>query len=156
LFFGGGVLVAERGVFLEVTLSRFKKSGERAFLFNGKPFSLGIPLTATITPIEISGGYRFLRRTAIMPYVGAGIGSYAYKETSEFADAGDDVDVRHAGYLVVGGAEFRVHRLVGIAADVQYTHIGGILGTGGLSKDAGEDNLGGTAIRLKVLVGVGR
>jgi opacity protein-like surface antigen len=155
-FFGGGFVLGDRGAFLEVTLSRFKKTGQRAFLYNGQVFGLNIPLTTTITPVEVSGGYRFRRRTAIIPYAGLGIGSYRYQETSEFAETGEDVDVRHTGYLAVGGAEFRVHRWVGIAADVQYTHVPGILGTAGLSKDAGEDELGGTAVRVKVLVGTGR
>ena len=157
-FFGGGVVVAERQVFFEVDFSRFTKTGQRAFLFNGQAFRLNIPLTATITPIEVTGGYRFRFRRwpTIIPYVGAGFGSYGYKETSAFSDPGEDIDVRHAGYLVVVGAEFRVHRWVGVAADVQYTHVPGILGTAGLSKDAGENDLGGTAIRVKVLVGTGR
>jgi hypothetical protein len=155
-FFGGGVIVAQHGVFLEVTLSHFDKTGQRAFLFNGDVFPLNIPLTATITPFEVAAGYRFNRRASVIPYAGGGFGSYGYKETSPSSAAGDDVDERHAGYLLVGGAEFRVARWVGVAADVQYTHIPGILGTSGLSKDAGESDLGGTAVRVKVLVGVGR
>jgi Outer membrane protein beta-barrel domain len=155
-FFGGGFVLAEHGVFLEVSVSRFEKTGQRAFVLDDEVFPLNIPLTTTITPVEFTGGYRFNRRASIIPYVGGGIGSYGYKETSGFADSGEDVDVRHAGYLAVGGAEFRVSRWVGIGADVQYTHIPGILGTAGLSKDAGEDDLGGTAVRVKVLIGVGR
>jgi opacity protein-like surface antigen len=155
-FFGGGVLVAEHGFFLEVALSHFEKTGQRAFLFNGEVFPLNIPLTATITPLEVTAGYRFNRRARAVPYAGGGFGSYGYKETSPSSAAGEDIDERHAGYLVVGGVEFRVARWVGVAADVQYTHIPGILGTSGLSKDAGESDLGGTAVRVKVLVGVGR
>jgi hypothetical protein len=155
-FFGGGVLLAERGVYLELAISRFKKSGQRAFISNGQTYPLGIPMTVSVSPFEVTGGYRFRRRSAIIPYAGVGFGSYGYKETSSFADTGEDVDVRHAGFLVVGGAEFRVHRLIGLAVDVQRTHIPGILGTAGLSKDAGEDDLGGTSVRAKVIVGVGR
>ena len=44
----------------------------------------------------------------------------------------------------------------GIAADVQHTHIPGILGTAGLSKDAGENDLGGTSVHAKIIVGLGR
>lgn len=155
-FFGGGILLAEHGVFLEVDLSRFTRTGQRAYIFNGQAYRLNIPLTVTLTPIEISGGYRFRRQSAVVPYVGVGIGSYSYKETSSGADTGEDIDVRHHGYLALGGAEFRVHRWVGIGADVQYTHIPGILGSGGLSKDVSETDLGGIAIRAKVIVGVGR
>ena len=50
-FFGGGaqVVIHDR-FFAEVSASRFRQTGERAFISGGKPFKLGIPLTATITP----------------------------------------------------------------------------------------------------------
>jgi opacity protein-like surface antigen len=154
--FGGGALLAERGVFLEITASRFKKTGQRAVLLNDQAFGLNIPLTVTLTPLEFAAGYRFRRRTSIIPYVGGGFGSYHYTETSPFSDESENVDLRQVGYLAVGGAEVRVHRWVGVAADVRYTHIPGILGEDGLSKDADEKDLGGVAIGVKVIVGVGR
>ena len=59
-FWGGGAQVVFRdGVYVDLALSRFRKSGQRAFRFNGQNFRLGIPLTATITPFEMTGGYRF-------------------------------------------------------------------------------------------------
>jgi opacity protein-like surface antigen len=152
-FLGGGVLLTENGVFLEVTVSRAKKTGQRAFISNGQAYKLNIPLTTTVTPFELSSGYRFRRHTSIVPYAGVGIGSYGYSETSPFAAAGDDVSVRHVGFLALGGAEFKVHRLIGVSAEVQYTHIPGILGAAGLSQDAGENDLGGIAVRAKVIVG---
>jgi opacity protein-like surface antigen len=154
--FGGGVLIAKRGVFVEATLSRFKKTGQRAYIFDGQAFGLNIPLTATITPFEVTGGFRFRRETPVIPYAGVGIGSYGYKETSPLGDTSEDTSTRHVGYLIVGGAEFRVHRWIGLGADVQYTHIPGILGSAGLSKDAGEDDLGGIGFHAKVIIGIGR
>ena len=85
--------------------------------------------------------------------VGAGLGSYGYRETSEFSDAGENVDTRHSGTVLNGGAEFRLHRWVGLGADVQYTHVPGILGLGGVSQQAGENDLGGVAVRVKLVVG---
>jgi len=153
-FFGGGIqVVIAQGVFIEFGVSRFKKTGQRAFINNGQTFQLGIPLTATITPLELSGGYRFFASSRFIPYAGAGIGRYGYREESDFAAAGDNVDTHHAGYLAVGGVEIRLHRWVGVAVDAQYTHITGILGTSGVSKDAGESDLGGVAGRFKVLIG---
>lgn len=151
---GGGQIVAGRW-FLDVGASRFDDTGERAFAHNGDVFRLGIPLTVKITAVEFSYGYR-ARLTAsgwLRPYVGAGVGSYRYEESSEFAEADENVDVRHSGFLVVGGAEFRLHRWIGVSLDGQYTHIGGVLGEDGLSKQFGEDNLGGVAARFRVLVG---
>jgi hypothetical protein len=155
-FLGGGLQLVDRaGFFMELTASRFKKTGQRAFRANNQSFGLGIPLTATITPLEVSGGYRFRLRGSprLVPYVGAGIGSYGYKETSSFSDPAENVDTRHTGYLAVGGAEFRLYRWVGVSVDAQYTHVTGILGTGGISQVAGEKDLGGIAARFKVIVG---
>ncbi len=156
-FYGGGLEVALRnGLFLDVAASRFKKDGQRAFYYNNQAFGLGIPLTATVTPLEITGGYRFMRYwRRVIPYAGAGVGNYSYKETSAFADptANENVDTSHVGYLLVGGAEFRLHRWIGAAADVQYTRVTGILGSNGVSKEAGEKDLGGAAIRVRLLVG---
>ena len=50
-FFGGGVqIVVKRRYFAEVVASRFRKTGERAFIFNNQTFRLGLPLTAEVKP----------------------------------------------------------------------------------------------------------
>ena len=155
-FFGGGAqLVVNDRFFAEIAISRFQETGSRAFINAGQAFNLGIPLTATITPIELTGGYRFRLRSLpkARPYVAAGLGSYGYQETSQFAAAGDDVDTRHAGFLLNGGVEFRLQRLVGLGIDVQYSHIPGILGNGGVSQQAGDSDLGGVAARFSLVVG---
>jgi opacity protein-like surface antigen len=148
-FFGGGVQVvfADR-FFVEAGASRFKKDGERAFRYNGQTFRLGLPLTATMTPFEITGGYRFHfgRMPRIVPYAAGGFGSYSYKESSPSSDPSENVDTRHSGFVLNGGVEFRLHRWVGVGVDAQYTHIPGILGTG-------ENDLGGIAGRVKFVVG---
>ena len=97
-FFGGGLqVVFYGGFYVELGASRFKQTGQRAFRSGGQSFGLGIPLTATITPLEVTGGYRFRLRQLprVRPYVAAGFGSYAYKETSDFSDPGENVDTRH-------------------------------------------------------------
>jgi hypothetical protein len=155
-FFGGGLQVVGRnGLFVEFGISRFKKTGQRAFVSNGTTFLLGIPLTATITPLEFSVGYRFgaSGSSRFIPYGAAGIGRYSYREESDFAGDGDNVSTHHSGYLATGGLEVRLHRWIGVAVDAQYTHITGILGTGGVSKEAGETDLGGIAGRFKILIG---
>ena len=152
-FFGGGLDIAFRkGIFVDLTASRFSRNGQRAFVFNGQTYRLGIPLTVTEIPIEVSGGYRFAGWRRIRPYAGGGVGSYNYKETSGFSAPGDNVDVWHAGYLVVGGAEVRVSAWVAVAVDVQWAHVPGILGAGGLSQGA-ENDLGGIAPRIRVIIG---
>ena len=151
-FFGGGLSVAfKKGFYFDVTASRFKKTGERAFFSDGQSFGLGIPLTATLTPLEVTAGVRFRITPRLFPYAGGGAGSYRYQETSQFEDA--PFDQRHVGYLVVGGVEFRISRWVGISGDAQYTRVPGIIGSGGVSKEAGESDLGGTSGRVRVIVG---
>ena len=155
-FFGGGVqVVVKDGFFVEITASRFRRTGERAYLSGGKAFKLGIPLTATITPLEVGAGYRFRlpQLPRVRPYAAIGYGTYAYTETSDFAQAGDDVDTHHSGYVVNGGAEFRLHTWLGLAFDAQYSRVPGILGNGGVSQQAGESDLGGVAARFKLVVG---
>jgi opacity protein-like surface antigen len=152
-FLGGGGQVTFGRFFFEVSASRYKKDGERAFVFEGQTFQLGIPLTVTVTPVEFTGGYRMALTPWLLPYGGGGFGIYRYHETSEFADPNENVDERHSGYVLLGGLEFRVHRWVGLSVDGQYTHVGGILGQSGLSQDLGEDNLGGVAARFRVLIG---
>jgi outer membrane protein W len=143
------------GKFIDMTASRFSTTGQRAFLFNGQSFRLGIPLTVTEIPIEVSGGYRLRREHALQPYVGAGVGSCSYKETSSdpSAASSNDVDARHAGYLVVDGADVRCHRWIAVSADANWTRISGILGSCGMSNDADENDLGGVAARIRVIVG---
>jgi opacity protein-like surface antigen len=155
-FWGGGAqLTMSNGFFVEGTISRFSKTGERAFVLDGEASSLGIPLDASIVPIEATAGYRFGAdfSNTVTPYFGAGFASYKYTESSEFDDPGDAVSERGNGFLVVGGAEVRVHKWMTVSADVQYTQIGGVLGDGGLSKDLGEDNLGGIAARFRIIIG---
>ena len=154
-FFGGGVQVVVVDQFvIEVGASRFEKTGERVFRSDaGSIFRLGIPVTATITPLEITGGYRFPMWERVRPYVAAGLGTYAYKETSDFAEDSENVDTRKSGFVVNGGAEFRLHRWIGAAADVQYSRVRGILGEGGVSQRLGEDDLGGVSARFKFIVG---
>ncbi len=151
---GGGVLGTRRRLFVEVEASRFRRNGERAFASDEDGFGVGIPLTVTIAPIEISAGYRFRQqRFSLTPYVGAGIGVYRYREESPAAEPGEDVSATHAGWLMVAGAERQFHRYLAVSADLRYTHVPGILGQGGLSETLGESNLGGLAIRFRFIVG---
>jgi hypothetical protein len=103
-------------------------------------------------PITLKGGYRFPYRR-IVPYVGGGIGSYRFDEHSEFDEPEDNATKRHMGYIINGGVELRVTRLVGLAGDVQYASVANGLGQGGVSKDFGENNLGGVSLSAKVVVG---
>jgi opacity protein-like surface antigen len=160
--FGGGLnIVEDEQYYLELSASRFRKTGQRAFIDGDRVFGLGIPLRVTVTPFEMTAGYRFIlrhrggRRTRlpIMPYVGGGVGLYRYQESSDFSNDDEQVDERHVGGIAEAGIELRLQRWIGVAADVRYTRVPGILGDGGLSEQAGESDLGGIGARFRVIVG---
>jgi hypothetical protein len=168
-FWGGGLQVTgwHGRVYGEVSASRLMKEnqeliGQRVFVSDGTVFKLGIPLRSTIEPIEVTGGYRFNAHPRIIPYVGAGLGSYHYTEESDFAAPSDNLDVTKRGAIFHAGVEARAYRWVGIAVDAQYTHVPGIFGNGGVSQQFAqgtgsqatkERDLGGWAARLKLVVG---
>ena len=85
--------------------------------------------------------------------MGAGVGFYRYRETSPSAEPGEQVDIRHPGWLIVKGTEVRPYRFLALGIDIQYTSVPGILGQGGLSQEVDEPNLGGIAARFKIVVG---
>jgi opacity protein-like surface antigen len=158
---GAGVLIG-RHLFVDVEVSRFRHSGERVFLgANQQRFSLGIPLESEVLPIEVSAGWRFIGRPPlgtlaraayrprVVPFAGGGIGIVKYKETSKFAEAGDDVNDRFTSYHVGGGVEFSVSRHVGVIGEGLYRWVPDALGTAGVSKAFGETDLGGGAIRVR-------
>ena len=89
----------------------------------------------------------------LRPYIAIGLTSYAYEERSDFAEAGENLSSRRMGVIGVGGLEFRVHRYVGISADLAVSHVTGILGQGGVSKAIGESDLGGIGARFRLIVG---
>ena len=153
-FKGGGFdLVLGRNIFVEVSASQFKKTGQRVFRFESTNYPLGIPLTTMVTPIEYIGGVRLRRWARVIPYGGAGVGSFKYEESSTFATAEENVEVKKNGLVVVGGAEFRLFRWVGATVDAHYSRVNDILGQGGISQVYNENDLGGAAARFRVLVG---
>jgi opacity protein-like surface antigen len=156
---GGGEVVLPSRFFVNMRVSHFGKSGERVFVDDdGEVFPLGIDMKVGITPIELSGGYRFQpwgRTRQMTPYVGGGIGWHRYSETSDFADSGEDVSRTFTGYHALGGLEFRLRRSFALAGEGQWTTIpdalGGGLGSAGDVFD--ETNLGGISFRVRLVIG---
>lgn len=154
--FGGGVeVVLPQRVFVNLRASRFRAVGQRVFLFNGEQFDLGIPITIAVTPVELTGGYRFDFGWRLVPYGAAGLGWHRYEETSRFAEASENVRERFTGYHAVAGAEFRLTSWIGAAAETQWTTVPDALGNdpNGVSHEFDESDLGGVTFRLKVVVG---
>lgn len=156
VFGGGAEVVLPQQIFAGVRVSRFSAEGERVFVFNGQTFPLGIPMSVQITPVLLTGGLRFgTPRSGVRPYLGGGIGWYRYEETSDFATSADDVSETFQGYHVLGGAEFRISRLLGIAGEAQWATVPDALGQNPLGASAafGDTDLGGTTVRVKIVIG---
>lgn len=160
--YGGsaGVLIG-RNVFVDVQVTRWRAEGSRVFISaQGEQFDLDIPTTVTVTPIDISAGWRFAGeprlgasgtpRFRVVPFAGAGVGIQRYKETSEFADSQDDVDESHGSYHVLAGVELPFTSHVGAQVDVLYRWVPDAIGSSGVSDYFDETDLGGAQIRFKV------
>jgi opacity protein-like surface antigen len=153
IYGGGAEAVLRPGWWLRVGAWRFTDEGERALRLENQTFRLGIPLTVTIVPVEVSGGYRFRRHSRVIPYVGGGMSRHSYEEASRFADGTENVSESFTGYQALAGVEYRLHRWIGVAAEVQYTTVPDAIGAGGISADFNEQDLGGTIVRARFLFG---
>jgi opacity protein-like surface antigen len=154
--FGGGVEVVERhNLFVNLRASRFRENGERVFRHNGEVFELGIPLRVTVTPLELTGGYRADFGWPVIPYGGGGVSWHRYEETSQFATDAENVDETFNGFQFLGGAEVRIWRWIGVAGEVQWTSVPDALGQdpNGISSEFDESDLGGTTLRFKIVIG---
>ena len=155
--FGGGARIGLPwgGLFVDVGAWRFRGEGERVFVYNDEVFKLGIPVEVTVAPLEISGGWRVRLRRApkFIPYVAGGFTSMRYRETSEFSTPTEDVDENFSGYHVLGGAEYKITRWLGVAGEASWTTVPDAIGEAGVSQRFSETDLGGTTLRFKITIG---
>jgi hypothetical protein len=155
--FGGGARVGLPwgGLFVDVGAWRFHGEGERVFVFNDEVIQLGIPVDITVTPIEISAGWRFRFRQApkVIPYAAGGFTSLRYQETSEFAAPSEDADDTFTGYHVLGGVEYKITRWLGVAGEASWSTVPDAIGASGVSEAFNETDLGGTTFRFKITIG---
>jgi hypothetical protein len=155
--YGGGARIGLPfgGLFVDIGAARFSGDGERVFVSDGTVYPLNIPVEITMTPLEVSGGWRFRIRQVpkLIPYLAGGFTSMAYKETSTFSAPGEDVDETFNGYHLYGGAEFKITRWLGAAGEVAWTTVPDAIGEGGVSEAFNEHDLGGTSFRFKITIG---
>ena len=116
---------------------------------------LGIPVDVTVTPIEISGGWRFRIRSLpkLSPYVAGGLTAMKYHESSDGSTSAEDVDETFSGYHLLGGAEYKITRWLGVAGEASWTTVPDAIGESGVSAAFDETDLGGTTFRFKITIG---
>jgi outer membrane protein with beta-barrel domain len=162
--FGGGVEVGlTRNLFLSVGASRFSRTGQRVFVFQNQVFKLNESDTITVTPFQLSVGYRFLgRRRArptrparFTPYAGGGVGWYRFSETSPHATDADEAKMTNAGYHVLAGAETPIRRWMAAAIDAQWAIVPNALGdsASSVARLYDEHDLGGFTLSVRIIVG---
>lgn len=155
-FFGGGVQVSNlwQGLFVEVAAERASRDGERVFIGpDDEVFRLGIPVTITMTPIDVVAGWRSAPVARASAYGAAGVSLLQYKESSDFAEPAENVDERYTGFVVFAGIEYSAMRFVHIRGEVRYRRFGDAIGAGGVSAEFDETDLGSFGAALKVAVG---
>lgn len=155
--FGGGARVGLPfgGLFVDVGAWHFQADGERVFVLDDHVYALNIPTRISVTPLEISAGWRFrIRRVPkLTPYVAGGYTSMRYVETSDFATDDENVDEAFGGYHLLGGAEYKITRWLGVAGEGAWTTIPDAIGEAGVSAAFNETNLGGASFRFKLTIG---
>jgi len=161
---GGGIDVGlTRNVFLSLAASRFSRTGERVFVFEDQVFKLNVPDTITVTPLQLSAGYRFVGRRPIpatrpprfTPYAGGGVGWYRFSETSPDSTSTEDETTTHAGYHVLAGVETPIRKWMAAAIDGQWAAVPNAIGDSAASvaKLYDEHDLGGFTLSVRIIVG---
>ena len=158
--FGGGAEVGlTRNVFLSLAASRFRRTGERVFVFQNQVFKLNVPDTITVTPLQLSAGYRFRGRlpapARFTPYAGGGAGWYRFSETSADSTAGDDETTTHGGYHVLAGVETPIRRWMAAAVEARWAWVPNAFGDSATSvaRLYDEHDLGGFTLSVRIIVG---
>jgi hypothetical protein len=153
MFGGGAQIVFGNGVFLQASYERFNKDGARVVASGDQIFSLGSPVTVTLTPIQATLGYRMTGSQTLATYLGGGAGVYRYREESPSPAGAETIDENHVGYHLLFGVEIPLAPWVSLAGEAQWAGVPKSIGEAGVSEVFGEDDLGGTAFRMKVIIG---
>lgn len=150
---GGGQVVLPNGIFFEGAVATFRHDGTLALGTGTQVFRLGTPTRVTLTPVQLTGGYRLENTARVASYFGGGAGWYTFREESPFATGTGAIEKRSVGYHVVAGAEINVLRWMWIGGEVQWATVPKALGETGVSAIFKEKDLGGTTFAAKLIVG---
>lgn len=167
---GGGGQVGFGRLFVQGSVERYAADGSRVFVLGDQVFDLGIPNRITITPVQLTAGYRTGARIAA--YGGGGIGAYRFAESAPHGPRagaesapdgavvpplgpphGDDVRETHRSWHVLGGVETPLLSWLWVGGEGQWTWVPGALGEAGVSGAFDETDLGGLTLRVKLSMG---
>ena len=154
--YGGGIQVTNlwKGLFIEVAAEQATTDGERVFVGGeGEIFQLEIPLEIKMRTVDVMAGWRSAATSNVMSYGGGGVSFQKYEETSDVADAGENLSENYTGFILMGGVEYRATQWVHVRGEVRYRRFNDALGVGGVSEVFDETSLGGFGVALKIAVG---
>jgi hypothetical protein len=146
---GGAEVDIWKHLFVRVAATHAKKTGSRVFVDAGQVFDLNIPMTVTMTPLEVGGGWRFISRSRFAPYVGAAFVSLAYDEVSDFAGTGDNVSERLKGAQVFAGVDVGVWKGIFVGVEGRFRSVHAPSDPLSLMNEFSEDDLGGAGAMVR-------
>ena len=150
---GGAQIVLPSGTFVEVSVDRFSHAGTLALGSGDHVFRLATPTRVTLTPVQVTAGYRVQNSRSLASYFGGGAGLYTFKEDSPFTSGTAPVSERSLGYHVRGGVELNVVSWLWVAGEAQWAMVPKALGNTGVSAIFQEKDLGGTTVSFKLIAG---
>jgi hypothetical protein len=143
--FGGAArLTFWRGAFVSIGGATFSREGERVFVAapNAAVQKLGFGLTMRTSPLFATAGYRLRHGSTLVPYVSAGVAITRYSESSEVTGESFDQQFTKTGFTGAVGLEAG-RGLFRVGGEVGYTTVPNAIGSAGVSKVYGEDDIGG-------------
>ena len=151
---GGAQMAFSNGLFFQGSYERFQSTGQRVFVFEGQVFELGIENEVTVTPIQVTVGYRQPTTDRVVGYIGGGVGWHRLEEVAQMSDPAENVDESKVGVHVLGGMEYPLTRWLWGGGEAQWAYVPDVLGNDGVSAEFEEDDLGGFTLRFKLTVGL--
>jgi Outer membrane protein beta-barrel domain len=138
-------------VFVDVAVSSTTLDGERVLFDVGVVRPLGISLDVSLLYVDVAAGWRYVHGR-LSRYLGGGFSRLRYRDTSEFADAGEDVTESGTDPVFVAGVDFALSRWVRVGGELRYRRIPG-LESGSESARFDEDSARGISAALRVSIG---
>lgn len=145
---GGEVLNIWRRVFVRGALTFVSKDGTRIQEVADEFIPIGIPLTVTMRPFELAGGWRFGKneRDHVIPYAGGGLLLVSLKQKSTVpTETAESTSDSFTGTVLFGGIDFLPAGKFMAGAEVQYRTVPNAIGDD--TTTSKERNLGGFTLR---------